>query len=353
MSDFDYFEVQIFLPGMTFQTNKLIEFLKNQELDYENDIEYSVALLDHHEIVASGSYAGKILKCIAVKNDYKHMGLSSKIISMLVSSQYSRGIDHLFLFTKHHNEWMFSELGFYKIAASNSGIILLENKKNGLKKYIENLSHYKSNTSDIGCIVANCNPFTLGHKHLITYAANKCDLLHVFVVSEDRSIFPSAIRYELIEKGTAPIKNIILHYSGDYILSSATFPSYFIKDKGIVSLIHAQLDLDLFTQHIAPALGITKRFVGTEPSCLTTAAYNAAMTSMLPNYGIEVVEIPRLEQDGEIISASKVRALIASGHLEKTKAYVPQTTYDFFCSKEGKKILSKIQNTTIHTHQGR
>lgn len=47
------------------------------------------------------------------------------------------------------------------------------------------------------------------------------------------------------------------------------------------------------------------RFVGTEPFCQVTSAYNREMKRILPEYGIEVVEIPRKQLDGLEISASQ------------------------------------------------
>ncbi len=45
----------------------------------------------------------------------------------------------------------------------------------------------------IGGIVMNCNPFTLGHKYLVEYAAREMDYLYLFVVEEDLSFFLSQI----------------------------------------------------------------------------------------------------------------------------------------------------------------
>lgn len=47
----------------------------------------------------------------------------------------------------------------------------------------------------IGAIVMNCNPFTYGHQYLIETAARLVNLLYIFVVEEDKSIFPFSQRY--------------------------------------------------------------------------------------------------------------------------------------------------------------
>ena len=44
------------------------------------------------------------------------------------------------------------------------------------------------------------------------------------------------------------------------MISNATFPSYFLKDKDTVIRSHARLDIQVF-QKIAGALNISQRFV--------------------------------------------------------------------------------------------
>ena len=77
----------------------------------------------------------------------------------------------------------------------------------------------------------NCNPFTLGHRYLVERAAAACQVLHLFSVSEDVSLVPLAVRERLIRQGTADIPNIVYHHCGSYMISSATFPSYFLRDQ--------------------------------------------------------------------------------------------------------------------------
>ena len=91
------------------------------------------------------------------------------------------------------------------------------------------------------------------------------------------------------------------------------------------------LDIELFCRRIAPALGITKRFVGEEPFSPVTRAYNNRMKELLPEHGIELIEIPRLSE----ISASKVRSLIKAGEYARTEEMVPETTYEIIQSRFG------------------
>ena len=124
--------------------------------------------------------------------------------------------------------------------------------------------------------------------------------------------------------GTADLPRLVLHGTGDYLISHATFPTYFFKDQAQAGQANCQLDLELFALAIAPALGITRRFVGTEPLCPVTAAYNEAMKAVLPPYGIAVTELPRLAKDGVPVSASEVRRCLARHDEARLRQLVPE-----------------------------
>ena len=195
----------------------------------------------------------------------------------------------------------------------------------------------------------NANPFTLGHLYLVEKAAKENDLLHLFMVSEDSSLVPYEARKKLIMNGTKHLKNIVYHDSGAYIISNATFPSYFQKDEEAVIRGHALLDLTIF-KSIAETLSINKRYVGEERSSQVTSIYNKIMADELPKSGVECIVVPRKECDEEPISASKVRSLIHSGNIEDTKNLLPKTSYEFFKSSEGKAIIERIQKAEDVIH---
>ena len=138
------------------------------------------------------------------------------------------------------------------------------------------------------------------------------------------------------------MSNIIYHDSGPYIISSATFPSYFQKDEKDVIESHANLDIEIFVK-IAKALHINVRYVGEEPTSLVTGIYNKIMEKKLPENGIECFVVKRKEMDGNIISASEVRKKIKEGNIEGIKNMVPDSTYKFFISEEGKNVINKIK----------
>ena len=321
-------------------------FLEKQNLSLDYQIDYTVALLDKERIVATGSLGGRILKCIAVDERYKNMGLSAKLVTHLTREACSRGVTHLFIYTKPENKIIFSNLGFYPIAEVPAKVVLLENRPAGVKNYLKKLlqENEEAHSGDLsGAIIINANPFTLGHQYLIEYAASKCELLHLFVLQEDKSSFPTEVRYRLVKEGVKHLSNVAVHMGKDYIISDATFPSYFIKEFQDAVETHARLDLELFSHLLAPALGIKKRFVGQEPYCKVTATYNLVMQEILPAQGIEVQVVPRLTHQGEPISASKVRELIREERIHEIKKLVPETTFQFLLSPEAEGIIQRIK----------
>jgi [citrate (pro-3S)-lyase] ligase len=193
-----------------------------------------------------------------------------------------------------------------------------------------------SKEGEIGAIVMNCNPFTLGHQYLVEYAAERMSHLYVFVVEEDLSIFPFEDRFLLVQQGVEHLGNVTVVPSGQFIISKATFKEYFIKETQQDTVIDASQDLSIFADSIAPALRISTRFVGEEPTDNVTRQYNVAMMAILPQKGIAVKVIPRREQRGEPISASKVRKLLEGADFDGISELVPITTLDYlreYCKK--------------------
>ena len=180
-----------------------------------------------------------------------------------------------------------------------------------------------------GAIVMNCNPFTLGHRYLIEESAKKVDYLYIFVVEEDKSFFKFKDRIQLVKYGTQDIPNVTVVPSGKLIISSVTFPGYFLKDSPDCVSVDTSLDVDIFARYIATPLHITKRFVGEEPLDIVTRGYNESMKEILPRYGIEVDEIPRKEKKGDVISASRVRKALKQGNFDSIEELVPRTTFEY------------------------
>ncbi len=318
------------------ELQRLKEFLKTMDLDYDEGIEYSICLLDENlEMMGTGSVEQNVLKCIAVNPKYQGEGIAAMILSQLVQYEFERGRPHLFLYTKPRNLDLFQELSFYEIIKTED-VLLMENRKHGMQEYIKAIREETPQEAlvggkKIGAVVANCNPFTLGHRYLMEQAAAECDYVHVFVLSDKRSIIPAKDRYRLVEEGVKDIPNIILHSASEYLISPATFPTYFMKEKMQARKANCKLDVRLFGEKIAPELQIKYRFVGTEPICNVTRDYNQTLQELLPEYGITLREIERKRDDQEYISASRVRSLARERKFEELKSLVPPATFDYLC----------------------
>lgn len=308
---------------------RLRRFLASLGLDYDDGVEMSCCACDEYgEIIATASRQGPVLKCVAVDPRREGEGLAASVVTEAVIDAVNAGLGHLFLFTKPSHRRIFVDLGFFAVAETED-MLLMENRRDGIGRFVKSL---EAPVTDgvIGAVVANCNPFTKGHRALIALAASQCDFLHVFVLSAEKSLFPAALRLEMVKRGTADIKNCAVHPTGDYLISAATFPDYFLKDKVKAEDVKCRLDLTVFAQCFAAPLHIVRRYVGTEPYSAVTKKYNEVMKTFLPPLGIEVREIPRFESGGKAVSATEVRRIIEEHGLRapELKALLPQTTLE-------------------------
>ena len=323
--------------------------LQREGISRDSNLDYICAMYDDHDdIIATGSCFGPTLRCFAVSSEHQGEGLLNEIISHLMEVQYARGNTHLFLYTKVNSAKFFGDLGFHEIARVDGTLVFMENRKTGFPNYLKNLEKTRKEGVS-AALVMNANPFTLGHQYLVETAAKNCDTLHLFVLSEDASLVPFAVRKKLVQQGVAHIPNVVLHDSGPYIISSATFPSYFLKDEAAVIDGHARLDLAVFTK-IAQALNVTERYVGEEPTSQVTGLYNKIMIVELPKAGIACHVIPRKESGGKAISASTVRVALRNGDWEQLRTLVPPTTLDYFTSPEATPVLERIRRTSNVVH---
>lgn len=329
--------------------NQVDQLLNNEGIKRDKNLDYTCVMYDEdYQVIATGSCFKNTLRCFAVRSDHQGEGLLNEIISFLLELQFERGNTHLFLYTKVKSAPFFRDLGFYEIARVDGTMVFMENRKNGFAGYLKKLSMKKQN-GKCAAIVMNANPFTLGHQYLVERTAAENDFVHVFVLSEDASLVPFSVRKTLVEKGTAHLSNVICHESGPYMISNATFPSYFLKDEDEVIRAHAKLDIEVFSK-IAEALSIQCRYVGEEPFSQVTSLYNEVMRQSLPEKGILCEVIPRKERDAVPISASTVRQIIKEGDWESLNQYVPESTYEFFRSSDGRKIAEKIKNADHVIH---
>ncbi len=321
----------------------VMKFLNQFDLEYENDIDYSIAVYNNGSIVATASKSKNVLKCFAILEDYQGLGLTNTLIKKIEDRMFKEGLYHFFIFTPSYNRQIFSSVGYKEIITSN-GITILENGNRQIETFLTRLKK-ENNISDHqkACIVMNGNPFTLGHQFLIEEASSDNDELIVFVVRENKSSFPFDIRIRLIKEGTKHLENVRVIETGPYLISQITFPTYFLKKNIDVVKIQTNIDCDIFLKYYKPIFNINKRYIGTEPYCEITKTYNQMMKETLPKNGVEVIEICRKKIEDDCISASKVRTYIKNNQLNEIKSLVPKSTYEFLISDEAKPIINNIK----------
>jgi len=319
------------------ERRELTAFLAAHHLKLEEDVDCAFGLYDENETLRGcGCAAGAVLKCFAIDESLRGQNGLGTLVSHLSNDRFAAGYDHLFVLTRPHNKTLFMGCGFSPVGETEE-VLMLENRRRGLEKFVSRLPNAPEGAVPVGAIVMNCNPVTLGHQALIRHAAERCGFLYVFVVEEDRSVFPFADRIELVRQAAAEFPNVCVCPSGPYMISAMTFPTYFLKETEDPSLVQSRLDLTIFASSIAPALGITRRFAGSEPTDRVTALYNETMASILPAHGIEFHELPRVEQEGKPISASRVRKLLKEheGMTDEIAALVPECTARYLTERFG------------------
>ncbi len=364
-------------PSIPRQRRRIEKFLDDNGLRLD-DVDYYAALVDEttDEIVAGGGLNGGVIKCVAVADGHKGEAVANQIVSHLIAHANADGHQCVKLFTKPQNRQMFESMSF-RLLAEAPKAILMETGIGGIKRYSEELKREKGkvkseksnseseerrvkseeSNSELhhlnlstshpimppsGIIIMNCNPFTLGHRYLIEQAAQQVDTLYILVVREDCSMFGYDERKAMIVRGVAHINNVVVCDGSEYSISATTFPTYFLKSLSDASDTQMTLDIDLYRRHIAPALGATVRFVGTEPDDPLTRRYNELMKSMLP----DVREVARLQQSGVAVSASRVRKAIVENHLALAARLVPPTTVPYIVAHLATRALKAELNTT-------
>lgn len=336
------------------------DFLKKLGFEYiKEDVDCTMILYNlNDDIIGTGSYKNRTLKYVAVAEYFRDSTAFTMIVTHL-SNKILENNNSCFVFTKPTTAKLFENIGFSIIATAEPLFSVLEFGFESIKTYQKYLKSIKkeTKTKNIASIVVNCNPFTNGHKYLIEKAALENEILYLFVVEENKSVFPFEVRWDLIKKGIKHLNNVVLVKAGEYIVSGTIFPNYFLKNEsfGLVSQKQAEIDVKIFANYFVPILGITKRYVGTENYCKTTLAYNQAMFKILPKANVEVIEITRtaegLTEDNKpnYISASKVREAIKNNEIEKILSFLPQSTKDYLLSEQAKDIIEKIkQNSGRH-----
>ncbi|WP_444368486.1 [citrate (pro-3S)-lyase] ligase [Prevotella sp.] len=349
-------------PTIPRQRRQIEMFLQTNGLRYD-DVDYYAAIVDESsdEMIAGGGLKGSVIKCVAVADGHKGEAVANVIVSHLIAKANAEGCQCVKLYTKPDNRQLFESLSFRLIAESPNAI-LMETGVGGIEKYSEELrvkseelrvksEELKNDESvvsnvrkPIGVIVMNANPFTLGHRFLVEQSSELVERLYVVVVREDCSMFSYNERKVMVSQGVRDIGNVVVVDGSDYAVSAATFPTYFLKQLSDATDTQIILDLDLYRHRIAPALGATIRFFGSEPTDPLTRRYNELMHQQLGEEHVH--EIQRKQQEGSAISASRVRKAMMEGCLWDAIQLVPPTTIPYIIGHLASMALQAELDTT-------
>lgn len=333
------------------QRARIEQFLAASGLRLD-EVDYYAALVDEAsgDIIAGGGLWRDIIKCVAVSDGHQGEALANTIVSHLIARANAEGHHCVKLYTKPQNRQLFESLSF-RLLAEAPQAILMETGVGGIGKYSQALrlisakrqaAAASATLPQAGVIVMNANPFTLGHRRLVEQAAAQVGTLYVLIVKEDCSVFSYAERKDMVSRGVADLANVCVVDGSDYAVSKATFPTYFLKRLSDASDTQMLLDLDLYGRHIAPALGATVRFVGSEPTDALTCRYNKLMQATLPDVRV----MQRYEVDGEPVSASRVRMALVKNNLSAAAPLVPPTTLPYLIAHLATRALRTELNTT-------
>lgn len=303
----------------------LEEFLLDKEVIYE-DVDASYVIRDAGDIIATVSVKKNLIKFFYIDKAYQGEGLAIELINSALEDIISKGYRTYFVFTKAKNEIIFTSLSM-DVIEKTEDVVLLEG---GFFKYADWIQNIKKDLDkdEYSAIVMNANPLTLGHEYLVDKALEEARDLIIFVLEEDASYFSTKDRYEIVKNHYHNNDRVHVYKSGPYIISRATFPTYFLKKDTDKLKVYTELDAKIFAKRIAKDLNIKKRYFGTEPIDKVTQKYNEMMKKILFEYGVESEFIERKKINGEYISASKLREGIETD-FESIKKYLSQDVYEY------------------------
>lgn len=323
--------------------NKIwLELLAQEGIKSEENIDETYGLFEQETLVATASRYQNVIKCVAVDSQVQGGAYFNQMISHLMNRNTDFGYFKHYVYTKPNSAEAFEYLGFKTIEQVDNKLVFMENAISGFDVFLEKLKNEQVAAKKIAAIVMNANPFTLGHQYLVETAAAENDHLFVFVLNEEMSVFTAAIRKRLVQEGTAHLKNVTVLSTENYMVSNATFPSYFLKEADETTIIQARLDARLFVHHIAPVLNISTRYVGSEPHSPATNIYNTALQQEFADkLTLKILE--RKKNQLAVISATKVRELLVQDDLETVRLFVPETTFAFLQAAEGQAVIDKLK----------
>jgi [citrate (pro-3S)-lyase] ligase len=183
-------------------------------------------------------------------------------------------------------------------------------------------------------VVLNANPFTTGHRYLVSIARKRSSHVLVLVIQgrpesggrgnhENTGIvFPFDERMGMTKAGLADMDGISVLPSGPYIISRDDFPQGFLSEEMGSVPAHAALD-SMVICHVCRALGIKSIFAGDEPRDEMSEIHLNALRTACAGSGIQLRVAERKRLGERYISSSMVRQDIADGNMDEAVLLAP------------------------------
>lgn len=326
----------VVLADTSIEKQKTKMLLEASSLHMDELVDETYNLYEGGTLLGTISLHGNVIKMIAVDASHQGEQITAHLLHHVMRRFEERQINKYFIYTKPENKIFF--LGYpFSLVAETQHIALFENKLYTIRDHLLALkTTMKPHHGKRASIVMNCNPLTNGHMYLIETCAKQNDQVILFLVEENRSVFPFHVRYQLVKQATKHLKNVFVVPSTPYVISLATFPTYFLKDASEISKRFMELDITIFKQHFFPTFDLESRYVGTEPKDEATRLYNETMKTILGDH-LHILE--RKTYHDEPISASVIRKLMTEHAYHEIKKRVPRVTYRFLKSKEGRALF--------------
>jgi len=306
---------------LDFEKNIINKLLQENGLEFDKLIDKTFYLEENDIVIGTISCYKNIIKCVALKTGYTGVGYFEKLVSEMINYLYQSGITHIMVYTKPIYEMQFKSMGF-NVITKTENVVTLEYGTSNINKVLESYKqkiemHFgiDVNNSDIGAVVINANPVTLGHVHLVETASKNHSFVIVFLLEEDLSFFTYKERMTLCYLAFLPYRNVLLVPSTNYIVSSLTFPGYFLKEETEKNKEWAKVDANIFKTYFMNVLNINKRYVGTEEKGYMKI-YNETLKEVLEDK-LEIID--RIDN----ISASTVRKHIVNKEIDKAMESIP------------------------------
>lgn len=295
-------------------------------LTFEEGYEDLVGAFRGRRLVACGARAGRVLKMLVVHDEHRGKGLLAGVVTELMRRGLEASIDTYFILSRPCMAAVFQRLGFNELVATEHAALL--EYGHSLHQYLRKRGAI-ARPGENSAVVVSSDPFSLSQKALVERAAELGRTAYVLVPSDGRFLFSLQERLEMARRGVGPLDNAVVTDTGPYVLSSATFPAYFLDPSEEPDEVRMALDVDLFGRHIAPAFHVTTRVIGTRPTDPRHRRYNRILGQRLGRWGIRLEQIERTTSGADWVSTERVQRQFAQHGLDGIAALVPQSTLEY------------------------